>query len=277
MPRRGTIPVEGRPCAMKRPTLVLGLALAATLFGACSGGSAPNGSPSSPPGAAAGDLNGKTYLSTGIKGATLAPGTQIRLAFKDGNLSANAGCNAMGGTYTISGDQLSATQMSMTDMACEEPRMKQDDWLARFLSRATISLSGDTLTLTAGTVVLTVTDKEIATPDLPILATRWILDGITSGDTASSIPVGVAASIRIVDGKAEVASGCNTGTGAVEVKPDALTFGPIGLTKKGCEPETMAVERAVTAVLAGTVGYAIDADVLTINAGNAGLTFRAAP
>lgn len=262
---------------MKRVTTLLGLAIAAALFGACSGSRASSGAPSSTPGGAASDLNGKTYLSTGIQGATLISGTQIRLAFKDGDLSANGGCNAMGGTYSITGDQLSATQMSMTDMACDEPRMKQDEWLARLLSRATISLAGDTLTMTAGTVRLTLTDKEIATPDLPILGTRWILDGIVSGDAASSVPAGATASIRIAEGRVDVQVGCSTGTATVELKADALTFGPIGLTKKGCEPELMAVERAVTTVLAGTVGYTIDADVLTIDTGNAGLTFRAAP
>jgi heat shock protein HslJ len=38
----------------------------------------------------------------------------------------------------------------------------------------------------------------------------------------------------------------------------------------------MAVERAVTSVLQGTVDYAIEADVLTLDAGGTGLTYRAA-
>jgi heat shock protein HslJ len=263
---------------MKRLTCLLGLAIAATLFAACSASPGASGAPTSPPGGAAGDVNGKTYLSTGIQGATLAPGTQVRLGFKDGNLSASGGCNSMGGTYTIAGGRLTATQMSMTDMACPEPRMQQDDWLARFLAGGpTIALVGDTLTLADGKAVLTLTDKEIATPDKPIVGTHWVLDGITSGDSASSVPAGVTATIKIANGQVDVQAGCNSGTGTVDVKADALTFGPIGLTKKGCEPTTMAVERAITAVLSGTVAYTIDADVLTVTAGDAGLTFRAAP
>jgi heat shock protein HslJ len=39
----------------------------------------------------------------------------------------------------------------------------------------------------------------------------------------------------------------------------------------------MSVEAAVVAVLSGTVDYAIDADALTLRAGNAGLIFRATP
>ena len=39
----------------------------------------------------------------------------------------------MGGAYTIDGDQLTTSQMFMTEMACDEPRMAQDQWLAAFL------------------------------------------------------------------------------------------------------------------------------------------------
>lgn len=222
-------------------------------------------------------MDGKTYLSTDVQGALLVPGTRISLAFKDGNLNANGGCNSMGGTFTIVGDRLSATQMFMTEMACDEPRMQQDEWLARLLGGATISLAGDTLTLADGTVRLTLVDREVATPDQPIEGTRWVVDGIVSGDAVSSVPAGMTASLRIASGRVDVEAGCNTGGGTVEVTSDTLTFGPLGLTKKGCEPGAMTMERAVIGILTGTVGYTIEADVLTLDAGNAGLLFRAAP
>ena len=194
-------------------------------------------------------MNGKTFLSTDVQGVVLVPGTRIRLTFKDGNLSAQGGCNSMGGAYTIAGDRLTATQMFMTEMGCDEPRMQQDEWLARLLGGATIGLVGDTLTLDDGTVRLTMVDREVASPDKPIEGTRWLLDGIVSGDAVSSVPAGVTASLRIVGGRAEVEAGCNTGGGTVAVSADTLTFGPLALTKKACEPAAMAVERAVTAVL----------------------------
>lgn len=270
---------------MKRPTLILGLAIAATISGACSPGAVPSSTPSavpsSTPGAvpspAAATVDGKTYLSTDIKGAVLVPGTRIRLAFKDSRLSASGGCNSMGGAYTITGDRLSVTQLSMTEMSCDEPRMQQDQWLARLLGGATITLAGDTLTLDEGAIHLTLLDREIASPDKPIEGTHWLLDGIVSGNVVSSVPAGVTASISLVAGRVDVEAGCNTGTGTVEVTADELIFGPIGLTRKACEPGAMAVEQAVTGVLAMTAGYTIEADVLTIKAGNAGLLFRAAP
>jgi heat shock protein HslJ len=42
-----------------------------------------------------------------------------------------------------------------------------------------------------------------------------------------------------------------------------------------CEPDATAVERAVVAVLAGTIDVAIDADVLRLTSGREGLTLRA--
>jgi heat shock protein HslJ len=246
------------------------LVAALALVAACSSAGGASGSPAT--------LDGHTYLSTGIAGADLVPGTQVRLSFKDGNLSASAGCNILGGTYALDGDRLITTQLSMTEMGCDEQRARQDEWLAAFLgSRVTIALDGDTLTLADEIVTLTLLDEEIATPDQPFEGTLWVLDGITAGDTVSSVPVGVTASIRIVAGQVELQAGCNQGGGTVEVTPDALTFGPMMLTKMACEAGPMDVENAMTTVLSGPVAYSIDAGRLTINAGQAGLLFRAAP
>jgi heat shock protein HslJ len=168
--------------------------------------------------------------------------------------------------------------MSMTEMGCDEARARQDEWLARFLSGGvTYAIDGATLTLTDGTIRLTLLDEEVATPDQPLEDTRWVLDGIVSGDAVSSVPAGVTAAIRISGGRVDVEAGCNMGGGLVEITPDTLTFGPIALTKMACEAGPMAVETAVMTVLSGGVGYTIDANVLNLDAGDAGLIFRAAP
>ncbi|MGZ8821544.1 MAG: META domain-containing protein, partial [Aeromicrobium sp.] len=185
-----------------------------------------------------------------------------------------------GGTYAIDGDRLTTSQMFMTEMACDDARQGQDEWLARFLGAVTFTLDGDTLTLTDGTVHLTLLDKEVETPDQPLEGTSWVLDGIVSGDAVSSVPAGLTAAMQIADGRVQVNAGCNTGGGTVEVaadtaSPATITFGPIGLTKMACEPEAMRVETAITTVLAGAVRYVIDADMLTLTAGDHGLIFRA--
>ncbi len=252
---------------MNPPIVLLALVV---IVAACSSSGAPSPSPAS--------LDGRIYLSTTIDGADLVPGTRIRLSFVDGNLSANAGCNTIGGAYSIEGNRLTTTQLSMTEMGCDEPRARQDEWLARSLSGGiTIALDGDTLTLTDGTITVTLLDEEVATPDQPLEGTNWVLDGIVSGDAVSSVPAGVTASIRIANGRLDLKAGCNQGGGTVEVTPEQLTFGPMMLTKMACEAGPMAVESAVVSVLSGQVTYTVDAGVLTLDTGDAGLIFRAAP
>jgi len=220
-------------------------------------------------------LAGRTFISTDMAGTSLVPGSTVTLSFTDDTLGVNGGCNSMSGAYAVTGDRLTTGQMAMTEMACEEPLMTQDQWLAAFLADVTISLDGNTLVLSDGTTTMTLLDKEEATPDQPIEGTLWVVDGIRAGDAVSSVPEGVEATLRIVDGKAEVKFGCNSGGGPVEVTADTLTFGPMISTKMACEAGPAAVESAVTTVLTGTVGYTIDADVLTIDAGANGLMLRA--
>jgi heat shock protein HslJ len=254
--------------ALTRSSLTIAIAIATSVLAACtaSGG----------PGVASPTIDGHTYLSTGIEGASLVPGTQVRLSFSGGSLNANAGCNVMGGSYAIDGDRLRTDQLSMTEMGCDDARQHQDEWLARFLSAATLTLDGDTLTLTDGTIRLTLLDKEVATPDQPLEGTSWVLDGIISGDAVSSVPAAVTAAIQVAGGRVEVNAGCNTGGGQVEVSGGTITVGPIVLTKMACAPEAMTVEGAVITVLSGPVAFGIDADSLTLTAGDRGLTFRAA-
>jgi heat shock protein HslJ len=256
---------------MRRLPLLLLTVATAAILGACSS-DATLGTP------AQGLDSGRTFLSTDVQGMTLVPGTRVTLTFKDGSLQASGGCNSMGGKYALDGDRLTTSQMFMTEMGCDEPRMKQDAWLSAFLADVKLSLDGDTITLDDGTVRLTLLDQKVATPDQPIEGTLWTLDGIVTGQAVSSVPQGVVSTIRIVDGKLEVNTGCNSGGGDVTVTPDSLTFGPLVLTKKACEAGPASVEGAVTSVLTGTVVYSINADVLVLDPRAAeGLTYRAAP
>ena len=252
-------------------TLLIGVA---TVLAACSSGGAASSPPPSP---VIATIEGRTFLSTRVEGAALVPGTRVSLMFKSGNLSASGGCNSVGGAYSIAGGRLSVAQMMTTEMGCDQPRMQQDQWLASLLNGATITLAGDTLTLEKAPIRLTLLDRKVASPDKPLAGTRWVLDGIVNGGTASSVPAGVTASIQITAGRIDVDSGCNIGGGPVQISGNALTFGPIALTRKACAAGPASVESAVTALLAKPVDYAIDADVLTFTAGTTGLTFRTSP
>lgn len=221
-------------------------------------------------------LEGRTFLSTASTGFVLVDGTRVRLTFADGTVGASAGCNQMGGAYQVVDGVLVVDSLATTEMACDEPLMAQDQAVADLLTgRPSIRLAGDTLTLTTTGATLSLLDREVADPDRPIEGTTWIVESVIERDAVWAGWGDAVASIRIVDGRAQVMAGCNRGGASVEVGDGVLTFGPLGLTKMACPDEVMALERAVVAVLDGEVTAGVEADLLTLMNGPNGLQLRA--
>ena len=236
---------------------------------------------------AMGDLQGRTFLSTGVtengQNRALVAGTRIRLFFpKDRSaISVSAGCNTIGGDARIDGGRLVVTQLGMTDMACDPARMGQDDWLAKFLSDGpAIAVGKDDLVLTRGTTQIRLLDREVADPDRPLVATRWNVESLVSGDVTSSVPAGTQAHlIFAADGTLSGSDGCNLVSGGAKAASGTIHFADIVTTKMACEPDRARLEAAVLAVLReGDVAYEVEADLLRLRApGGVGLDLRAAP
>ena len=271
---------------MRTRTRLLLTAALAVLVAACSAGTgipAPTTSGDRPSASAPGDLHGlegvegRTFLATGAVGRIIAPGSRMRVSFAGGQLGASGGCNSMGGPYRIEGGRLVVGQLAMTEMACAAVLMDQDQWLASLLDGATVRLDGDTLTLAKAGARLTMVDREVVDPDRPLVGTRWVVDGLVEGDAVSSVPPGVVAALTFSADSVEVETGCNRGGGAVTVTDRAITFGPVISTKMACQGGSVQVERVLMATLNGEVRYTITAATLTLDAGAAGLTLRAAP
>jgi heat shock protein HslJ len=265
---------------MRTRLATLPAVLSVLLLGACTGaGGAPTSGPADPPRGASArhGLDDRTFLSVDVVGRTLVSGSQVRLSFQGGQVSASAGCNTMGGPYAIDADRLIVPQLATTEMACAPALMDQDSWLADLLGGATVALVGDTLTISEDGITLTLLDREVADPDRPLAGTRWVVDGLVSGDAVSSLPAGITAALTFTGGRVRVEAGCNTGAGGVAARDGTLVFEPIALTMMACEGPAMDVERAVLAVLAGEVTYAIEAGTLRLDTGALGLVLRAAP
>lgn len=260
--------------------------LAAALLGGC--GSA-TGSDDRDDGA--GDkiaaVDGRTFLSTRVtsdgRPRQLVPGSRIELSFDNGSFSARAGCNAMSGELRVDGDRLVSTGVvAMTEMACDEPLMQQEAWVAKALGPAELTLDGDVLTVAAedGTVIELV-DQAVADPDRPLTETTWHLEAIIAGPgqdgVVASVPAGVTSTLQISDdGKLALRAGCNSGGGNVDVGDGVLRLGPVATTRMACDGERMRVERAVLAVVSqGEIAYSIDVNTLTLTTGNHGLVYRA--
>lgn len=227
-------------------------------------------------------LPNRAFLSVAVTdgGAArpLVGGTRIRLDFRTTDLGASAGCNSMGGTYKIDGGRLVVDAMFMTEMACDEDRMAQDDWLSKLLgSRPAVRLVGDELTLEGGSVVIRLLDRKVVEPDVAITGRIWTVESIISGDAVSSVPAGATATLAFhADGTLDVNAGCNQGSARWKAVGTGIEVSDLGLTKKACEGAGGQLESAVVGVLgAGSIAAAIDGSVLTLQAGAGGLQLRA--
>lgn len=227
-------------------------------------------------------LTDRAFLSVAVtdNGAArpLVAGTRIRLDFRGTDLGASAGCNSIGGTWSVEGGKLVFDGAGMTEMGCDPARHAQDDWLVELLgSRPTILLNGNELTLESGAVVVRLLDREVVEPDLALVGPAWSVESIITGDAVSSLPGGAIATLVFkADGTVDINAGCNRGGAMWTAVGGGLEIENIGLTKMACQGPGGQLEAAVLAVLgAGTVGASIDASALTLQAGANGLQLRA--
>lgn len=227
-------------------------------------------------------LSGRTLVVTAVtddgQPHDLVPGSQVRFTFDDKTMGITAGCNNLSGDYALDGDRLAVGPIGGTEMGCSAPLMDQDTWLAGLFERP-VTVGGDPLTFTIGTVVLELADREEVSPDRPLVGTRWRVDSLVSGDAVSSVPNGVEAWLEIAeDGTLTVNTGCNQGSGTVTVDDATLTFGPLATTRKLCKFTNnggQEVEQTMLEVLVGETTYQIEEQSLSITRARTGLGLRA--
>ncbi|MDP9225209.1 MAG: META domain-containing protein [Actinomycetota bacterium] len=263
---------------MFRPRI--SLALLPLVLWACAAAPAVS-TPSPTPSPDPASLGGRTFMSVDVTrdggAAQLVPGTQIRLSFNGDQLSASAGCNSMSGAYRLDGDRLLLANAGVTEMGCDAPRQAQDDWLFRTLGgQPTLALKGNELTVTLDATVINFLDREVADPDLQLVGPLWTVESIISGETVSSVPQGATATFKFgADGTVDLQTGCNSGGGKFATDGNTLRFIDTVTTDRACAGA--ALEAAVVRLLsAAAVDYEIDAQVLTLRAGDEGLQLRAA-
>jgi len=224
-------------------------------------------------GADAGPLKGKSYLSVSVtesgKPKKLAPNTRVRLQFMDdGRLVADAGCNTMGGKVSTGGGLLTVEDgLAVTDLGCDAPRHAQDDWLVQLLQgKPTWKLEQNKLNVTTGDTVVVLQDRDTAEPDLVLDGTKWSVETVISGETASHSTGSEKAYLTISGERITGSTGCNDLQGIVARTGDKLTFGELGTTRRACAGAAAALEKAVLGVLKGEVSYSIDSKRLKLRA-----------
>lgn len=224
------------------------------------------------------DLDGTTYLSTAVTGHELVTGTDVRLTFEAGTMSAAAGCNTMFGPFDVTSGTLAWTDLpASTLIGCADDLVAQDRWLTDLLvAGVEAELSGSDLTLTLGDVALDLASST-AVALQGALGRPWRVVGTVAGDQVTPIPEGVRnprLSVR-ADGLASLDTGCNNGRTTVQVDGDTLLLGPSTVTRAACQEPAASVEQQVLAVLDGRsdlVTY--DGAVLVVTKGDRGLVIE---
>jgi heat shock protein HslJ len=256
---------------MRRPAGGIILLGALLLLSGCGDTASGDDGGSGGSGVATGDdagaeLAGRTFVSTedvGIPG-----GGPLNFQFTDdGRLLASAGCNSANGPVRLDGGHLgTGGGLAMTEMGCSGDRMSADGWLADLLAaQPSWELTDDsTFVLTAGDLVVSMTDLDVLEPPVELTGRQWDVDGLTDGQTASSMPAGVTAHLRIDDGAVTGHTGCNELSGTAAVDGDTITFDGIVVTDAACAPDGQHVQDAVLAVLDGEATFSIRGDRLSL-------------
>lgn len=96
----------------------------------------------------ANDLSGTVWELATLSGSDLLLGTAITLEFTDEEVSGLAGCNHYGGSYQVSGHNLTIRDVFATEMACPEPPAvleQEGDYLAALIVAESYLLTGNQL------------------------------------------------------------------------------------------------------------------------------------
>lgn len=233
-------------------------------------------------GGEAASLAGTLWTLTGYgQPATLTPPLAEAPATLDitaDRLIGTTGCNFYGYDYRQEGATLvfGEPRGSMTLMACDEPRMRQEAEFIRILDAVTgFVRAGDQLTLTGPEGVLVFAPAASATLE----GTTWQLNGLASQQAVVSQVGDEALTLTLAEGRASGFAGCNTYFGAYTLEAAALSFGELGATKMACPGEAGAREAEFLAALGRVAGYQISRTQLTLldAAGQTVMVFAAAP
>ncbi|MFH9728272.1 META domain-containing protein [Streptomyces sp. NPDC017254] len=209
-----------------------------------------------------------TIGSVTVDGRRSAAPDGARVEFgTDGRARGNGGCNTLSADVAVKGDTLTVSQQTITEIGCPEDRRRFEEELVKaFAGPLRGQQRGEALTLTSpdGRNGLELT----AEADLPLRGTTWKIDGLLSGDTASSLPAGSGDKARFVlgaDGRVTGNLGCNNFSATARVEGKTLTIeGPAATTRMMCTSPQMHLETQLYELLDGPLTYRLDHRTLTL-------------
>jgi heat shock protein HslJ len=227
------------------------------------------------------NLTDRTFVSESLVGRELVPGTEIRLRFDPTGCHATAGCNSMSGVCRFDHDVLVVAALSTTETACTtSPLQEQNNWLAAFLlSRPTTNVAEPRIALTKDLTTLTMLDREIASPDRPLVGTQWIGSGIDNGTGMTASVDSALLSVSFgADGTFQAFSGCKRASGSVVQRNATIYFTALTYDNAVCpDSDLETLSAPFLFVLNGMEAtFAIEERLLTISRAGMTLYFTSA-
>ncbi|MDD9941704.1 MAG: META domain-containing protein [Myxococcales bacterium] len=213
-------------------------------------------------------LVGREFLSESVEGRELVADTVVRITFGS-ELHVYAGCNHLGGPYRVDGGRLHMAGFSSTEIGCNPELAEQDDWLQDLLTGSpSVVLDEPRLTLSNAATRLTLLDRELASPDLPLMGIHWIANGIGDEGAVTSTTGGMTMSFR-EDGTVEFFTGCQQGSGDYSADDTTISVRNLVYDGANCSTPTDVPFNPHTHLLsildAAPVSYEIEEDRLTIS------------
>jgi len=201
----------------------------------------------------------------------------ITITLDEDQVSGTASCNGYGGSFALDGSSISFGDLAMTEMACfPEETMTAEQMYARALTLVDgVSVDGE-LTLTGPDVELVFTALA-PVPEAELTNTVWVLDGLVSGDTVTSVS-GRSTVEFFTDGSVLGDTGCRPFSGHYLVDSAEVRLTEMAADGNECEPALADQDNHVISVLGD--GFRVEIQGDTFNAwsvGDEGLIFRAAP
>lgn len=205
-----------------------------------------------------------------LNGKPLIADTAITLSLEADSTSGRAGCNLYFGSYRLSGDKISFSEIGMTEMYCLEPEgiMDQESaYLSALQQVVGYRVSAEKLNLLdASGGILMEFEKVVPPPPASLEGSDWLLETFINGDSASSLLAGTEITARLDNGKISGLAGCNSFFAEYTLNGASLSFGPAAATKMFCNDPAgvMDQEAAFLTTLGKVQGYAIQGNQLTL-------------
>jgi heat shock protein HslJ len=210
----------------------------------------------------------------GADRAMAAPVADATMAFNNGQISGNAGCNGFFAGYVIDGAQLTIEQGASTMMACPEPEMAQETaiWAALGQAASYTVVDGQLTILNSdGVAVISFAAQEVAS----LTGVVWRATDYNEGN-GSVVVVMEGTEITAIfseEGGLSGSAGCNNYVTQYKLDGSQINIGPAASTMMFCEEPAgvMEQESAYLKALESAATFAVEGQSLTLLAADGAL------